>query len=188
MKPLIDVIIPSIPPREQMLLRAIDSAYSQTLLPNSIHVLIDDRHDGAAVTRNRGLKQVGDDVEFIAFLDDDDFFYEHHLETLYNLSVEHEADFMYSWFSGCDPFPQHRGRQFNPDDPHHTTMCVMVRAELAKAVGFRTDHPEGWILAQEDWRFILDCRDRGAKFAGTAEVTWHYSLHEYNTSGMGKNW
>jgi glycosyltransferase involved in cell wall biosynthesis len=142
--------------------------------------------NGAAVTRQRALDGVY--TKWVAFLDDDDYLYPNHIETLLNLVHEHEADVAYSWFTGNNPFPMHRGRQFNPAEPHHTTMTLLVRTELAQAVKFATDHPEGWILPQEDWRFILGCSAAGGKFIGTGDVTWHYRCHANNTSGLAARW
>lgn len=176
--PKIAVLIPAIPPRHDMLNRAIDSALHQTLVPYKIIVSKDENHQGAAVTRNNGLNSIKD-CDYVAYLDDDDFFYPKHLETLYNLN----ADFAYSWFDGNNPFPQHRGKQFDKADPHHTTMTVMVSKKLHH-IRFRTDHPEGWTLPQEDWRYIKDCAAvEDATFNGTDEITWHYSVHNAHTCG-----
>jgi len=184
----VDVLIPTIPGREEFLKRAMESVYAQTVWINRIHVVRDEQRLGAAVTRNRLLSMVADDVDFVAFLDDDDYFYPNHLETHLKLAEEHNADYTYSWFTGNNPFPQHRGRAFDTQEPHHTTMTVMVRAALAKKIGFRIDHPEGWVLPQEDWRFTLDCIEAGAVFAGTGDITWHYSMHGNHTSGLGKQY
>lgn len=181
----IDVLIPTIPGREEFLNRAVTSVQMQSYQAHHIHACTDLDREGAAFTRNELLAVVEDDVDYVAFLDDDDFFYPNHLDVLSTLATQHNADYVYSWFDGNDPFPENRGKVFNPQEPHHTTMTVMVRAALAKKVGFRTDHPEGWTLPQEDWRFTLDCLAEGAVFAGTSEITWHYSLHGTNTSGLG---
>lgn len=185
----ITVAIPSIPPRVcgGLLQSATESVRAQTLLPSGgISVSVDVDKAGAAVTRQRALDGVK--TEWVAFLDDDDLFYPNHLETLLGLASDTGADYLYSWFDGNNPFPQHRGKEFDPDNPHHTTMTVMVRTELAKQVGFATDHPEGWTLPQEDWRFTLGCIEAGAKFAGTGDVTWHYRVHRGNTSGVPERW
>jgi glycosyltransferase involved in cell wall biosynthesis len=186
----VTVAIPTIPPRTGnggLLKHAVYSVRQQTRLPaGGISCALDVDKAGAAVTRQRALDAVR--TKWVAFLDDDDFFYPHHLETLHTLVSDHGADYGFSWFDGNNPFPGHRGRQMNPDEPHHTTMTVFVRTELAKAVGFATDHPEGWTLPQEDWRFTLGCIEAGAKFVGTDEVTWHYRAHGKNTSGLPTRW
>lgn len=182
----ITVVIPTIPPRADLLLRALRSVTDQTVSPAALSVAVDTEHVGAAATRQRALDAA--QTGWVAFLDDDDFWYTHHLATLLQLQRETDADYVYSWFDGNNPFPMHRGRQMNPDEPHHTTMTVMVRTELAREAGFY-DHPEAppeW--SGEDWLFTLRCLELRAKFAGTPEITWHYSVHGGNTSGRGSRW
>jgi glycosyltransferase involved in cell wall biosynthesis len=182
----ITVVTPSIPPRTEMLVRAMRSVVTQTLAPDALSVVLDTEHAGAAATRQRALQAV--QTGWTAFLDDDDWFYADHLRTLMNIARDANADYAYSWFDGNDPFPMHRGRQMNPAEPHHTTMTVLVRTELAKEVGFvnHPDAPAEW--SGEDWRFTLECVRAGAKFVGTGEVTWHYNVHGANTSGYGSRW
>jgi glycosyltransferase involved in cell wall biosynthesis len=197
MTPVIDIVIPSIPPRAKQLERAIDSVYSQTLPIRKIWLTVDLAHRGAAAARNNSLDMAANHEtgppDFVAFLDDDDWWYPHHLETLHKLHQETGADYLYSWFDGNpalqrSSFALNRGKKFDPENPHHTTMTVMVAWSIAGRIRFRTDHPDGWTLPQEDWRYILDCRDAGATFAGTGDVTWWYSNHGGNTSGMGDRW
>lgn len=201
----ITVCIPTIPPRVQvppvaggisLLQRAVNSVHAQILQPaGGISVALDVNHAGAAATRQRALDAVRTD--WVAFLDDDDLWYPNHLETLWRLAQDNSADYVYSWFDGNDPFPKHRGRQMDVDDPHHTTMTVMVRTWIAKQAGF-TPHPEAnteW--PGEDWYFTQRCIEiikgywgdqAGKHFAGTGDVTWHYQLHPGNTSGLGSRW
>lgn len=186
----ITVAIPTIPPRTGpggLLRQAVYSVKKQTLQPSGgISCALDVLRQGAAVTRQRALDGVR--TEWVAFLDDDDVMYPQHLETLSDLVRDDAGDVAYSWFDGNNPFPQHRGRQMNPADPHHTTMTLLVRTEIAKDVGFSSHHPEGWTLPQEDWQFILGCLGVGARFVGTGEVTWHYRIHGSNTSGLATRW
>src|SRR5512144_1284628 len=185
----ITVVTPTIPPRvcNGMLAASNTSVREQTLLPSGgISVALDVDKVGAAVTRQRALDAVR--TEWAAFLDDDDWLYPQHLAVLYGLVCEHSADYAYSWFDGNDPFPMHRGRQMNPAEPHHTTMTVLVRTELAREVGF-ANHPDAspeW--SGEDWAFTLGCIKLGARFIGTGEVTWHYNVHGSNTSGVPSRW
>ena len=189
MKPGITVAMPTIPPRVcgNLFTDAIRSVQHQTLLPSGgISVSLDVDRAGAAVTRQRALDAVR--TEWVAFLDDDDFFYPNHLDVLYGMAQDTGAQYIYSWFDGNNPFPAHRGRQMDPEDPHHTTMTVMVRTELAKEAGF-TNHPDAnsaW--PGEDWNFTLRCLALGGKFIGTGDVTWFYRYHQGNTSGLETRW
>lgn len=181
--------IAAIPPRADNLLQeAVRSVQAQTVqLHGGISVALDANKEGAARTRQRALNAV--ETEWVAFLDDDDLWYPHHIETLLRLQKETDADFLYSWFDGNNPFPMHRGRQFNKDEPHHTTMNVMVRTAIAKQVGFvLPDGPLHQDWMGEDWLFVLGCANSGAKFAGTPEITWHYRCHNNNTSGLPTRW
>jgi hypothetical protein len=185
----ITVAMPVIPPRvSNLMARAVASVKAQTFLPSGgLSVALDVDHAGAAVTRQRALDAV--QTDWVAFLDDDDTWYPHHLETLCKLQEETDADFLYSWFDGNNPFPMHRGRQMDPNEMHHTTMTVMVRTELAKQSGFhQPDGPLHQDWAGEDWQFIVRCVNSGAKFAGTGEITWTYQMHGTHTSGRSDRW
>jgi len=183
------VVIPAIPPRVGDLLpRALKSVFDQELIPTEVHIVIDKDRRGAAYTRQAALDLVGAHIRYVAFLDDDDFWYPQHLKVLVNLVQGAGAQVGYSWFDGNDPFPMHRGREFDPANPHHTTMNILVERLYAQFVGFSQVHPEGWTLPQEDWQFITGLVKAGAKFAGTGEITWHYSGHGANTSGLPDRW
>jgi|SRR5688572_6351458 len=183
----ITVAIPTIPVRQTELFRALSSVIAdQTLPADAISMAIDLDREGAAATRQRALDGVK--TKWVAFLDDDDYYYPRYLETCVRLAIDHLADVVYTWFDGNNPFPMHRGRQWNSEDPHHLTMTLFVKTELARSVGFTTEHPEGWILPQEDWQFILGLRDAGARFCGTDEELWHYTVNGKNTSGRPDRW
>lgn len=209
MRAPISVAIPTIPPRAVggtsaseayevpgipyvrgggLLQQAVYSAQHQTVEPRAIHVALDNEKKGAADTRQRALDMV--DSEYVSFLDDDDLMYPHHLETHWALLRETGADVAYSWFDGNEPFPasSHRGKVWDPAGPHHITMTITVRTELAKQVGF-APHPDAREDgAFEDWRFILGLNELGAKFIGTGLLTWHYRVWRGNTSGLATRW
>jgi hypothetical protein len=195
------VAIPTHPARgnpsdpSTLLGRAIASVYAQTMLPaGGITIASDVNGDGAAATRQSALDLVS--TEFVSFLDSDDTFYPHHLETHWGLitnsgagypdapSADGFADVAYSWFDGNDPFPMHRGRVFDPKEPHHLTMTLTIRTALAKQVGLVNHADANGEWSGEDWRMILGLRDLGAIFVGTGEVTWTYHVTGVNTSGL----
>lgn len=187
----VTVAISAIPPRVGNLLNdAVNSVRQQTARPaGGISCSLDVEKHGAAINRQRALDGVR--TPWVAFLDDDDFMYPHHIETLWNLAHDLNADFVYSWFDGNNPFPMHRGRQWNPAEPHHTTMTVMVRTELAQEAGFllenNTPMHQDWM--GEDWAFVLRCSQLSSgNFAGTDMTTWHYRVHASNTSGLSTRW
>jgi glycosyltransferase involved in cell wall biosynthesis len=188
MRPGITAVIPAHTPRllDGSLRRAIESVLDQEHPADAIAVAIDARGDGAAATRQRALNMAA--TELVAFLDADDRLYPNHLRVLAGLADANDADYCYSWFEGNNPFPTHRGRQMNPADPHHTTMTVLVHTALAQSIGFR-NHPDAPPTeTAEDWLFTLKCLEAGAVFAGTGEVTWHYTVDGRNTSGLASRW
>lgn len=181
------VAIPTHPARgsindpASLLGQAVASVYAQTCQPQGgLSLACDLDGDGAAATRQLALDAV--ETEFVSFLDSDDRLYPRHLQAHFEL-IAQGADVAYSWFDGVNPFPQHRGRAFDPADPHHTTMTITVRTSLAKAVGMRPNPDANREWAGEDWLFIQGLAAAGAKFLGTAEITWHYRGHGANTSG-----
>lgn len=187
----ITVIIPTHPARGNvadpgtLLGRAVASVYAQTLQPQGgVSMACDLDGRGAGPTRQLALDGASDDIEFVSFLDSDDYWYPHHLKTHWRRLQESGADVAYSWWGGNRPFPEetHRGIAFDPKHPHHITMNITVRTSLAKAAGF-VGGPLDPAWAGEDWLFILRLCELGARFAGTDEETWHYAIHGGNTSG-----
>lgn len=105
MRPGITVVIPTVPPRADLLRRALDSVagasswmaqlYGSSVPVDSI-VVHDEVRNGAAKTRHQGLLAV--ETEWVAFLDDDDVMHPDHLTQLYGAALEHGADYLWSRF------------------------------------------------------------------------------------------
>jgi hypothetical protein len=130
-------------------------------------------------------------TEWTAFLDDDDEFLPEHLNVLNNHVVNHEADMAYSWFStvpnGRDPFPAwFADAPWDPEQPRHTTIVMLVRTRLAQSIGF-TSPVEGDAFGNEDWRFILELNARG-KIVHAPVRTWLWHHDSGNTSGRPDRW
>ncbi|MEU1787125.1 glycosyltransferase [Streptomyces sparsogenes] len=185
----ITVVIPTHPARVRngMTKRAIGSVLGQTLPATSIVVEHDLTRAGAPATRDRGLRKVT--TEWTAFLDSDDQLKPIHLERLMDCAVESGADYVYAWYEavgfGADPLP-HFGRRFDPERPTQTTITILVRTELAQAVGFRQP-PEGALINGErygeDFQFTVECVKAGARIEHLPERTWLWNCHGANTSG-----
>lgn len=180
-----------------MLGRALNSVCGQTLSPRAVHVSVDTEREGAARTRQRALEAVS--THWTAFLDDDDAFKPEHLQILSEAARETGADYIYSWYEvitrtgqclgNHDPvFPvTHFTSPWDPDNPRHTTMTILVRTELAQSIGFKDPEP-GARYGNEDWKFTLDCVAAGAKIHHVAQRTWYWYHSGMNTSGLPKNW
>jgi glycosyltransferase involved in cell wall biosynthesis len=163
----VTVLTRSIPERTHLLAECIASVLAQTRKPAEHLIELDANHTGAVATLNRALRRVR--TRWVAFLDDDDLFYPHHLQTL--LSVAEGAELVYSW---CDV----EGRDgWNPNrhfDPTvlraHNYIPITVLADTATLLelgGFPDVH-------QEDYAMWLRLLDAGKTIRCIPEVTWRY--------------
>ena len=169
-------------------MRALPSILRQTVPVATIAVEVDHDRSGAPATRNRALDAVlAAGVDWVGFLDDDDELLPHHVETL--LGVAGAADVVWGWFEvvgGTDPFPQHRGRRWDPADPHIFPIPALVRAEaiFRSAARFSTEPDPTGNWAVQDFPFWRALWDGGARFLGVETITWRWYHHGANTSGL----
>lgn len=186
----VTVVIPTIPPRGELLARARASVYAQTEPPARVITVTDDDGDGPAAARNAGLRQV--ETEWVAFLDDDDEFLPHHLAALRATANVTLADLVYPRWEGINtglfpglvgpPWSSHlaevlRRQNFIP-------VTTLVRTERLRAVGGFVNLGVGPTAATcEDWGAWLRLLDAGATFVHHPEVTWRWNGHDAHTSG-----
>lgn len=197
----VTAVIPTIPPRRRLLLRALASVKAQTRPADEVLVEVDGAGDGAAATRNRALEKVAG--EWVAFLDDDDMWHPWHLEHLLARQAATGADVVYPWFEGMgtdegvlttlvdgqhvSPF----GVEFGPEQAEHLRtaanfipICVLARTELLRQVGGFTPPP--WASPDnpcEDWGCWVKLVEAGARFAHLPERTWRWVGRAGHTSG-----
>jgi glycosyltransferase involved in cell wall biosynthesis len=163
------VIIPTIPGREALLEEAVASVQAQTVLADQIHIGLDSDHEGPATVRNRLIAQA--DTEWVAFLDDDDLWQPHHLETL--LSHAQAADVVYP---DCELTGNHPALlcnvDFNPQALEHgnyVPITVLLRRQaFHEAGGFDPDD------RYEDWQLWRRLASLGKRFVHVPTVTWCY--------------
>lgn len=185
----ITVCIPSIARRSSLLLsRALPSVFSQSTPVSNIAVYTDHKREGAWEARNKTIEMAK--TEWIGFLDDDDELLPHHFSTLLGAALEHDADVVWGWFQvvgGTDPFPAHRGRQWDVNDPHIFPITCLVRRELITQSNARflpDIHGLGdW--HSQDFPFWFSLHSVGAKFLAIPDITWKWHHHGSNTSGLG---
>ena len=184
----VTVVIPTIPPRRfDLLPQAIASVWAQEYPISALSVAVDVHRDGAWRTRQRALDAAR--TTWVAFLDDDDEFYPPHVAHLMACALEHDAAYAFSYWdlTKTPDILGHFGKVYDHANPHHTTMTVLVKTELAQAVGFTPRLPEHE-AGGEDWRFTLGCVELGAKIVHLPEQTWHWRWHGKNTSGREDRW
>lgn len=189
----VTVVIPHIPPRDVLLSRALGSVIHQTLLPQDVIVMTDVDHNGAAVTRNRGLDAVR--TEYVAFLDDDDYLYSDHLEECMDWAYEWNADVVYPWFdvaNGSDPLGMF-GKPFDPDHlqrANYIPVTVVAKTQTLRDVGGFVPHPDSLIhgVPCEDWGCWLAVHRAGGTIMHVPHRTWVWDHGTGNTSGRGDRW
>lgn len=207
----VTVVIPTIPSRDGMLAQAIISAWDQTHPPAQVIIQTDKEGVGAAVTRNKALLEVR--TTWTAFLDDDDTFYDFHLERLLETALGIEADLVYPWFDLAvpkgdalvvenwrdplfgrwgDEMVSPLGRVFGEqqriyvlEEECFIPVTVLVRTDLLHAVGgFPIPRSPEWPpRACEEWGLWRLLLAAGAAFAHHPERTWLWQHHASNTSG-----
>lgn len=186
----VTVIIPTIPPRRNMLRRAVASVMNQTEPPDRIIVEVDKRHDGSAAVRNRALVSVT--TKWVAFLDDDDMFMPEHLNRLLLHASATGADVVYPWpemNGGPDPSPDRFGVAFDPDLMRirsYIPVTSLVRTRAIKAYKARFEPWKG--TPYDDWGFYNQLLEGGANFSHLPERTWVWNIHNGNTSGKADRW
>jgi glycosyltransferase involved in cell wall biosynthesis len=201
----ITVCIATIPPRASQLRRALASVAVQTLQPAAIVVEYDHEHRGAAWTKNAAARRAS--TPWLAFLDDDDQFMPHHLETLHkaarvSYALATPADVVYS-IPEVPQSPTKRdpngryGVPFDPDELRRRSYIQttsLIRADLFhEAGGFQLPpKPE---CPYDDWGLWLAMLDLGARFLHVPEVTFvwnHWGRGAPgipgNTSGEPSRW
>lgn len=192
----VSAIIPTIPPRKDLLRRAVASVNAQTVSGIEIVTAVDTGREGSAKTRNRAMMKANG--QWYAFLDDDDYWLPNHVETLWNTAVGGPYDVVYSGCRviGADgrviPLQEEWGRfgqDFDPDllrQKSYIPVTSMVRSDLAIMAGFGP--PKGVDTPYDDWGFYLRLLEMGAVFKHVPEVTWVWDHGTGNTSGQPTRW
>jgi hypothetical protein len=197
---VVGLAIPTIPPRHELLERALLSADAQTRPFDHLAVVSDVNHEGAAATRDRAWRMLlFYEVDWVAFMDDDDELCPDHLEKLLACAEREGADFVYPWFTVCggtDPFPENFGRPFDPTDPAQTTVTGLWRTSALEAVGgFSLGFDPGaagldsWgNRAGEEHEAVKRLVAAGGRVVHLPERTWLWHHDSGNTSGRPDRW
>lgn len=180
-------------PRRDLLRRALESVWTQTLQPDQVVIAQDTQRYGAAWNRHLGTLNVH--TPWVAYLDDDDELYPSHLERLKEVAVTEQADLVYPWFDvigGSDPFPMFFDLPWDNAHPHQipVTFLALTRSIVAGGGWYDGVDPEDpsqdpdGNRAGEDWRLTCRLVDNGAKLVHLPERTWAWHHDSGNTSGV----
>jgi glycosyltransferase involved in cell wall biosynthesis len=185
----ITVVVPTIPPRAELLARALASVQAQTYPPAEIIVLHDLEREGAAATRNRALDLVA--TEYVAFLDDDDVLYPDHLRRLARLARLSGADVVYPYFDADTDEINTCGLPFDPvllRRANFIPVTVLARTAVLRAAGGFQAHPDVNGDPCEDWGLWLALLDAGARFSHLPARTWRWNNGGGSTRGRPDRW
>lgn len=179
----VDVVMSALPGRERMRFVALRSAEVQTHPPADVILTVDYARRGNWWGKNAGLRQAR--ADWVAFLDDDDWWFTDHLERLF-AAWEPGLDVVYSrpvlhWDDGRDP-EEWPSIPFDPDRlrrDNYIPSGYIVRRELALDVGGFP--PPNEHVPWSDWGFLLRLLDAGCWFHHLDRPTWVYHRHGANT-------
>lgn len=204
------VCIPTIPPRADLLERALRSVEAQTRQPDDVVVVEDEHGVGAAAARNAAWRLT--DTDLVAFLDDDDELLPDHLEACVAALVADHADLAYPWFElvGWSDATEERpdplatslhgelvhplGVPFGTEQARHLRehawipATIVVRRELLEVVGGypEASDPEYERYRRcEDWALLNRLLDARARFVHVPRRTWRLYLGH---GTAGQNW
>lgn len=181
------MLIPTIGPRHDLMLRALRSVSEQTLSPAAVAIEHDHDRSGAAATRNRALEKVG--TEWVAFLDDDDELYPNHLKLCARYATLQGVDVAYPGYD-CDDDPVHCfGIPFDASLLKRRNMIpvtTLCRTEKVLEAGGFQPHPDEHGNPNEDHGLWLAMLERGAKFGHLPVRTWRWNLG--GTKGRPDRW
>jgi hypothetical protein len=195
----VTVCTPTIPIRGEQLSRAINSVSQQTLKPTSHLIMVDTHREGAPKMLDKTITQA--QTEWVAILADDDEFLPNHLEVLWQMITEQDADIGFTHFKYSDrPDAGHlerfKGQAFDNNNPRQMTGVFMGKRELLLDVGGHStgfdplsyDRDDQGNRIGEDFLIVKRLAAAGARFAVSPEVTWIYHTGHSNTLGMPNAW
>jgi glycosyltransferase involved in cell wall biosynthesis len=185
----ITLVIPTIPPRAELLARALASVHAQSYPPAEVITMVDLQREGAAATRNRALDLVT--TEYCAFLDDDDELYPDHLRRLARFARLNGADLVYPYFDADVDELNTFGLPFDPvllRQANFIPVTVLARTQALKDVGGFQQHPDRNGDPCEDWGLWLALLDAGATLAHLPARTWRWHNGGPTTRGKSDRW
>ncbi len=227
------VVIPFFQRTPGLLARALESVFAQVDIDGVRIVVVDDasplpaaeevaslgtsrfavevitqQNGGPASARNRALDALGSDVRYVAFLDSDDAWVEHHLaHAMTALSAGHDFFFTDLYQPGQRIGGFERGGRIRVDDHpsiDNDPLLHSYRGDMfdqiisGNVIGtstvvydfdrFRTQRfDEAFFSAGEDYLFWIACAKAGARFCFSSqiEVRYGYGVNVYAGSGWG---
>lgn len=165
----IAVITPTIKARYPLLLECQKSVQDQTFRA-AIHVCKEDiLAEGAGAIRNQIIENLPNEINWLAFLDDDDIMLPNHLECLIN--ARHDSDIIYSDCQTIGHYKTWTPKALEPKElfiQNYIPVTVLIRRSFfEKMNGFNPVFCEDWDLWRRSYL-------QGGRFTYVPKVTWLY--------------
>ena len=188
----ITVITATIPGRDLLLQRAVNSVKAQTLQPARHAIMLDQNKLGQAAILDLLLAEVT--TKYVAFLDE---LLPNHLELCYKKITETGADLVYPGFKYSSTHDQghlesHFGVEWDNNHPHQTAITNLAKTDAIREVGgFSVNwDPNSMNMDNtgnrigHEYLLILRLVEAGKIIKHLPERTWIYHIGHPSTLGM----
>jgi len=161
--------------------RALDSVLAQERKPDFTLMTRALPGENCGAQKNRAMRALPPEVEWVAFLDDDDYWFPQHLAKLEACALETGADMVYPWFEFDRP--SGRGHEinymmyqpFNAEEMYknnYIPVTVLIKRSVVDAAGgFPDPNPPVY----DDWALWLRLIKQDAKIVHLPEKTWMWT-------------
>ena len=195
----VTIITATIPPRSDLLARAVKSVKAQTLQPAAHLIMEDSNKLGGAAIKDKLLKKVK--TKYVAVLDDDDELLPQHLEVLYKSITESDADLVYPWFryqtlGNAGHLETYAYQPWSNNDIHQVPITWIAKTNtIRRAGGFSEGYEaesmnldSGGNRIGDDFLLIKRLVEHDRIIKHHPEITWIYHDDRQSTLGMPSRW
>jgi glycosyltransferase involved in cell wall biosynthesis len=189
----------TIPTRNDLLQRCIQSVKNQTLQPTKHLIKLDDQRLGPCAMLDAMIEEAT--TKYVAILDDDDELLPNHIESIYKTIVEQDADLVYPHFKysnlpDAGHLEKYRGVAWSNNNIHQVAITWIAKREsILEVGGFSKDFyinsmeldNEGNRIGQ-DFVMIKKLVAADKKIYHHNEITWIYHVGHPSTQGIPLRW
>jgi glycosyltransferase involved in cell wall biosynthesis len=195
----VTVCTATIPTRNDLLQRCIQSVKNQTLQPAKHLIKLDDERLGHVAMLDAMIEEAT--TKYVAILDDDDELLPNHIESIYKTIIELDADLVYPHFKYSSlPDGGHlekfRGKPWDNNAPHQVPITWIAKRDVILEVGgfsqgfdifsMEVDN-EGNRIGQ-DFHLIKKLAAANKYITNIPDVTWIYHVGHPSTQGIPLRW
>lgn len=195
----VTIITATIPSRQELLSKAVESVQNQLVQPAYHLVQNDDNKIGGAAVLDLLLEKT--QTKYVCVLDDDDILLPQHIKVLTEAISSSDADLVYPWFryassGNAGHLEQYAYQPWSNNDVHQVPITWIAKTESIKEVGgFSQDYEANSMNLDGSghrigYDFILIKRLVAANkiIKHHPEITWIYNDNRVSTLGMPSRW